>query len=131
MSDISTDQKLRLIQQIRQEHNQNIMSLRSRERILNGQYLTDSGSAAYANYSASAELSATSEQESTVFKSTFPLRFFLSCLLFLGYFMLWRSDGVLGVLNADSIRGEVNRFSEVNANLFDFIKDFPYTLTID
>lgn len=63
--------------------------------------------------------------------STFGIRMLIAALLFVGYFFLQKSESNIGFINAEVIQTEVNRYSDVDINLFDFMEDFTYTLNAE
>ena len=129
MSDASTDRRLRLVQKIRQEQSQNRQAIKTRERILYGepakQPWGEPDSEPFDNYG----------KERTdgegIQASSFGLRMLIALLLFGGYFFLARSQSSIAGLDADRILTEINRYSGVEINVFDFIDNITYTLNID
>ena len=71
MKDISTEQKLELVHQIRAQYNRNQFDMNNRERILYGR-----GMNYHNNY-------LENESDNTSSRSTFTLRLFMAALLFL------------------------------------------------
>lgn len=120
MNEINTEQRLRLINQIRQEHNQNRQVIQSRELIMYGNEPGDIQD----NYN----IISNSIPER---KSTFGLRMLIAAILFVGYFFLESSNINIGTLDADLIRAEVNRYSGAEINLFDFMDNITYTFNND
>lgn len=129
MSDASTDRRLRLVQKIRQEQNQNRQAIKTRERILYGepskQPWGEPDPESFDNYGKE------KNDGEGMQASSFSLRMLIALLLFGGYFFLARSQGSIGGVNADKILSEINRYSGVEINLFDFIDNITYTLNID
>ena len=139
MSDITTEQRLRLVHQIRQEHNQNRQAIQSRERILYGREMVQQGG----NLQENTTLQGFRDDyvmpkeadnflpQSSLPNSTFGLRMLIAAVLFVGYFFLESSKISFGALNAEVIRTEVNRYSDVEINLFDFMDNITYTFNND
>lgn len=129
MSDVSTDRRLKLVQKIRQEQNQNRQAIKTRERILYGeptkQPWGEPEPESFENFG----------KEGTdgegMQASSFGLRMLVALFLFGGYFFLARSQSSIAGLDADKIFTEINRYSGVEINLFDFIDNITYTLNID
>lgn len=122
MEELCTDQRLRLVQQIRQEQHQNRQTLKARENILYGQE--------------SVENPYTEDVYREIPKSGLPasgfgVRFLFAVLLFIGYFFLLRSKESIAGWNAQRIQSEVNRYSDAAINVFDFMDNITYTLGID
>ena len=111
MSNAVTDKRLMLVQQIRQEQQQNHQTIKNREEILSP---TDFEP----------------QLEKSFGHSTFLLRLFIAALLFAGYFFLSRDSEGNGELYASKIRSEVNKYSNIDINLFDFMDEITYTLNI-
>lgn len=136
MTDISTEKRLQLVQQIRREHIENTQKLRQREHILygNGDIYEPT---IPANIIKTNPLQTENEEqqllktEKKVNFSTFGIRLLLATLLFLGYLYLSKENITIGKLNAEVIRSEVNRYRDADINLFDFMEDITYTLNID
>lgn len=122
MEELCTEQRLRLVQQIRQEHHQNRQTLKARENILYGQESVEHPYTEDIYHDA---------QEKGVSSFGFGMRLLLAVLLFIGYFFLLRSEGSIGGWNAQRIQSEVNRYSDAAINVFDFIDNITYTLGID
>lgn len=137
MSDITVDQKLKLVNQIRQEQLQNSMAMKNRERLLYGEHVSGFSTAAppptsyYNNTVDSIENISTMPKEMSGLKSTLGIRFMVALLLFLGYLGMWKANTSIGSLTPTVILEEVNRYSEINSNLFDFMNNFTYTLNTD
>lgn len=140
MSEITTEQRLRLVQQIRQEHNQNRQAIQSRERILYGREAGGQSGFLQGNMAFQEFQNAdyTLEKEEGVFvpqgtipQSTFGLRMLIAALLFVGFFFLESTQINLGTLDAEVIRTEVNRYSGMEINLFDFMDNITYTFNND
>lgn len=137
MSEISTEQRLRLVHQIRQEHNQNRQTIQSRERIVYGKDITAQDPFIQRqNYRNSLTEEFTNNYSSNadsfpVKQSTFGMRMLIAALLFVGYFFLESSKINLGALDAEVIQTEVNRYSGAEINLFDFMDNITYTFNND
>ena len=130
MSNVSTDRRLRLIQKIRQEQNQNRQAIKTREHILYGKALdTPPDFPVYERENDPEKEGGTGEN--VMPSSSFGIRMMIALLLFGGYFFLAKNQGNIGGVNADMIRGEINRYSSMSVNLFDFIDDITYTLNIN
>lgn len=152
MGNISTDQKLQLVQMIRAESQDNRMKMRSRERMLygvennkndrelplytNGYFDTKGTFDTKGSFDAKGmrekELYALEEQthaKSGEF-SSFKFRMVLAAVLFTGFLIVDAGSGNIAGMTTDKLREEINRnfdteFSEV---VFDFEHNFPYTL---
>ncbi|MCI6553965.1 MAG: hypothetical protein MR430_10605 [Lachnospiraceae bacterium] len=122
MGNISTEQKLQLIQRIRAESQSNRMTMRSRERLL---YETGAGQEKelYALEQPMAEIHSRSF-------SSFRLRLVLSVVLFGGFLILDAGYGELAGISAEELRTEINRDFDtgLEGTFFDFKNSFPYTL---
>lgn len=133
MSEITSRQRLELLNNIRQEHNQNRQTIRSRENLIYGTkgnadagYSVDTYSSTY--LSDIAKTDAFIENPSPL---SFGIRMLIAALLLVGYFFLESSKIDLGFLDAEVIRTEVNRYSGVEINLFDFMDNITYTFNND
>ncbi len=138
MQEISAEQRLQLVHQIRQEHSLNRQALRTRERILYGKEISTPPAVSMPGESLSGNMEDHSGFESSLesgmgfsMHSTLGIRFLIAVLLFLGYFLLAKNQISLGSLNAEVIRSEVNRYSDVEINLFDFMDNITYTLNTE
>ena len=136
MQEISTEKKLQLVHQIRQEHTLNRQALQTRERILYGRESSSTpsvslpGNAFLAGDEYPDELDIS--PETGMFRhSSFAIRFFIAALLLLGYFLLSRNQFSVGGMNAEVIRSEVNRYSGAEINLIDFMDHITYTLNAE
>lgn len=146
MGNISTDQKLQLVQMIRAESQDNRMKMRSRERMLYGveNNKNDRELPLYTNgyfdtkgtfdtkETREKELYALEEQTHTKSGefSSFKFRMVLAAVLFTGFLIVDAGSGNIAGMTTDKLREEINRnfdteFSEV---VFDFEHNFPYTL---
>lgn len=63
--------------------------------------------------------------------STFGIRMIIAALLLIGYFFLESSKVSVSFLNSELIRREVNRYSGLEINLFDFMDNITYTFNND
>lgn len=70
-------------------------------------------------------------QNRQITHSTFGIRMIMAALLLTGYFFLESSKVSIGFLNAEVIRTEINRYSGLEINLFDFIDNITYTFNND
>ena len=115
MSSFSTDQKLRLITAIREEHKTNQSHIKYRESILNG----------CEHDFPEKEITVMPEKAST---STFAIRCFLALILFIFY--LWCDTCQFNVngINCQMLREQIE--TSFTTNIFDFIESFPYTDTM-
>lgn len=129
MSNASTDRRLQLVQKIRQEQNQNRQAIKTRERILYGE--PEKQSWGEPEPEALDEFGKDRADGEGMQPSSFGLRMLIALLLFGGYFFLARSQSSIAGLDADRILSEINRYSGVEINLFDFIDNITYTLNID
>ena len=127
MSEITSQQRLELLNHIRQEHNQNRQTIRSRENLIYNS--NNSNGLTWDTYSS--ETSKADVYIENTSHSTFGIRMLIAALLLVGYFFLESSKINLGFLDAEVIRTEVNRYSGVDINVFDFMDDFTYTLNVD
>ena len=127
MSEITSQQRLELLNRIRQEHNQNRQTIRSRENLIYNS--NNSNGLTWDTYSS--ETPKTDTYIENTPHSTFGIRMLIAALLLVGYFFLESSKINLGFLDAEVIRTEVNRYSGVDINVFDFMDDFTYTLNVD
>lgn len=138
MQEISAEKRLQLVHQIRQEHTLNRQALRTREQILYGK---ESGSPPACSLSQDSLSGSMTEREiaeqsleagsAPFMHSTLGIRFLIAVLLFLGYFLLAKNQISFGGVNAEVIRSEVNRYSDVEINLFDFMDNITYTLNTE
>lgn len=146
MGNISTDQKLQLVQQIRAENQENRMKMRSRERILYGMdyqvknYQQEQEiplySRGYYNEKRSntvKELYATQEQTGNIGSgsfSSFKLRLVLAVFLFAAFLVLDSGSGNIAGISTTALREEINKDFDTGLEevVFDFENNFPYTL---
>lgn len=106
---MSSDEKLKLIQQIRQNQMQNTQIMNIHSGILN-------------DTNAVEEMS---KKPSTLF-----LRFLLSITLFIIYILLSTSNVNEKKEFACNIRKEITKYANNKSNIFDFVDDFNYTLNV-
>lgn len=132
MGNISTDQKLQLIQMLRAENHNNRMAMRSRERLL---YDTNPGGGmgTGGNFFPERELYALEQPQQKVqgsIFSSFRLRLVLSVFLFGAFLILDAGYGELAGISTEELRTEINRDFNLGLNgaFFDFENNFPYTL---
>lgn len=138
MQEITAEQRLQLVHQIRQEHSLNRQALRTRERILYGKESSSPPAVSmpqaslFGNMTDQEDFEPSLESGTGAFMhSTLGIRFLIAILLFGGYFLLAKNQISLGGVNAEVIRSEVNRYSNVEINLFDFMDNITYTLNTE
>lgn len=125
MDHISTDTKLKLVQMIRNENQENRMKMRSREQLINSGY--HSGSYRENAFQRSAfSGNAFSEQEAHPFWGL-RLRIGAAFLLFLGFLFLDYTGVKMGSIGAGEIVSWINK--EIDINSIDFIENLTYTLS--
>ncbi len=112
MQHISTDTKLKLVQMIRAESQENRQKMRSRESLLNYGYTFDEPKAAEGDGYSLAGMR---------------LRMFLAAALFLSFFALDYTKAEVASVNSTKIVRVVEHNVDINA--IDFIRDFTYTLS--
>ena len=127
MSEITSQQRLELLNHIRQEHNQNRQTIRSRENLI----YNSNNSNGLTSDTYSSETPKTDTYIENTPHSTFGIRMLIAALLFVGYFFLQNSNSSIGFLNAEVIQTAVNRYSGAEINLFDFMDNFTYTFNND
>ncbi|MEG1847387.1 MAG: hypothetical protein RRX92_07295 [Lachnospiraceae bacterium] len=116
MEPISSEQKLRLVHSIREEHKNNQMTMNHRESVLFGTPLP---------------LVTTKETEEPYDNDkphTFSyrkIRFLLAILLFLGFLFLDITDTQILGIDSTAITTKISE--DYRTNLFDFIETIPYT----
>lgn len=144
MGNISTDQKLQLVQQIRAENQENRMKMRSRERIIYGtqakNHAYEEGMPLYyrgsweGNYAhTDKELYAMEEKGSdgeAVTCSSFKLRLVLAVFLFASFLILDSGIGNVAGISTTALCEELNKDFDTGLDevVFDFENNFPYTL---
>lgn len=146
MGNISTDQKLQLVQQIRAESQENRMKMRSRERMLYGmEYQTKNHtyeeniplySRGYYDgkyTTGSKELYAMEERNGDNggdSYSSFKLRLVLSVFLFATFLLIDSGSGNVAGFSTTMLREEMNKDFDTGLEevVFDFENNFPYTL---
>ena len=109
--DITIEEKLRLLQKMREDTGRNQNALQIRSQII--------GAPKY-SYESEAESSETDGNLS------FKVRFFCAVLLFVGYLLLQYSGQSIGGISATDMVDMIGETS--NTNLFDFSAVLPYTL---
>lgn len=146
MGNITTEQKLQLVQQIRAEHQDNRMTMRNRERMLYGTE-RQAGNCSYEEklplYSRgyyderslkpAKELSAMEEgcgQTTTGGSPGFKLRLILAAFLFGTFLMIDTGSGAIAGISTETLLEEMNRDFDTGLEqvVFDFEDNFPYTL---
>lgn len=140
MGNVSTEQKLQLVQMIRAENQDNRMKMRSREKMLYG---TESNyepeelplyARGYVNIQKkggelhAAESAALLEQGSSF--SSFKLRLILAVALFTAFLVLDAGKGNIAGITTRQLLEEINRDFDAGLGevVFDFENNFPYTL---
>ena len=114
---VSTQKKLQLVHQIREEHRMNQNVVRGREELLYGRKY----------YEPLREPEQIMElQDGTMPISTFRLRLAISLLLFGLLFIMQQKEGTLFGMTSSQICSAVEKDDTVI--LFDFIDEIPYTL---
>ena len=148
MGNISTDQKLQLVQQIRAENQENRMKMRSRERMLYGMEhqtknyqmeqelpLYHRGYYDMKRVNTPKELYAMEEQSGDIEGgsfSSFKLRLVLAVFLFAAFLILDSGSGKVAGISTAMLREEINKDFDTGLEevVFDFENNFPYTLFI-
>jgi len=110
MDHVSTDTKLKLIQTIRNENQENRMKMRSREQLINYGYHTNTFA----------------EQEPHPFWGL-RLRIGAAFLLFLGFLFLDYTGIKMGSIGAGDIVSWIN--ADIDLSNIDFIENLTYTLS--
>lgn len=135
MQQLNTEKRLQLVHQIRQEHTQNRQALKTRERILYGRECSTPAislqKTSFLEQPGDTEPFDASIEPALPMRSTLGLRLLIAGILLLGYFLLTKYRIQLGGLTAEVIHREVNRYSETQINLFDFMDNITYTLNIE
>ena len=116
MSDITAEQKLMLLRDIREAQDRNRMSLRQRENILYGERLN--------RFSEDGVL----HRNEKHWKSHAGIRILLALLIFALYVILDFTNTAVFSLQTEEINRLLSRNYLVNA--IDFIEEIPYTLDI-
>ncbi len=118
MSDISSEQRLRLIHTIREEHRNNQLSMQNRERILNGDKiimpLSDN------------TMEKNMNEPAGINTGSFKLRFMIAIILFIGFIFMDSQKISLNGINALKIQNSITE--NFQSNIFDFMESIPYTL---
>lgn len=119
MHTASTEKKLELLKRIREESQVNQNTVKYRESILYGKD--------YKPIPVNEELENTkSEKDNRQLHSTFKVRFVCAILLMASFIMLdYTGQDVFGI-SAQTIADEI--VIDFGANVFDFMRDFTYTL---
>ena len=145
MGNISSDQKLQLVQMIRAESKDNRMRMRSRERMLYGtdmkyeqEELPLYAKGYYGDYKDNKdyELQALENgRESAIHTSfsSFRLRLVIAVLLFAGFLFLDAEEGNIAGISTNQMKEEINKDFDTGLDevVFDFEHNFPYTLFND
>lgn len=140
MGNVSTEQKLQLIQMIRAENQDNRMKMRSREKMLYGtetKYEPDELPLYAKGYVAvntknkelyAAENAAIAEHVSSF--SSFKLRLLLAVILFTAFLVLDAGNGTIAGITTRQLQEEINKDFDTGLDkvVFDFENNFPYTL---
>ena len=118
MSDISSEQRLRLIHTIREEHRNNQLSMQNREIILNGDKiimpLSDN------------TMEKNMNEPAGINTGSFKLRFMIAIILFIGFIFMDSQKISLNGINALKIQNSITE--NFQSNIFDFMESIPYTL---
>ena len=115
MEQVSTETKLRLVQMIRAENQENRIKMQSRERLLNYGYVPPE------------KWKEADNGVNSGFLVGFRIRLALAFFLFLAFFFFDYSGAKVGNMNAEKFAAVLNQ--EMGTNAIDFIKNFPYTLS--
>lgn len=115
MEQVSTETKLKLVQMIRAENRENRMKMQSRERLINGGYVSTE------------KWKETGTESGGAFLAGFRIRLAFAFLLFLAFFFLDYSGMEFGSVNAKKIVTVLQQ--EMGINAIDFIENFTYTLS--
>lgn len=141
MGNISTDQKLQLVQKIRAESQDNRMKMKSRERMLYG--ITGKAEEEFPLYSKGCrdrgkngrekEWYALEENEENMADnsfSSFKLRLMLAVVLFTAFLVADASGETIAGISTTAMREEINKDFDTGLDevVFDFENNFPYTL---
>lgn len=125
MSQLTSEQKLRLVHSIREENKQNQMAMRSRENILFGTNmpLVDMEN----EYEAAYKYGSGGEDTPAAAVSPFgKIRLFAAIALLAGFIFMDMSKIKVMGMDAAYIENKIEQ--DYMTNLFDFINTFPYTL---
>lgn len=115
MEQVSAETKLRLVQMIREENQQNRMKMQSREQMLNYGYVLPKNR------------KETAAETDGLLLTGLRIRLALAFLFFLAFFFFDYSGMKLGSMNAEKFATVLNQ--EMGTNAIDFIKNFTYTLS--
>lgn len=142
MGNISTDQKLQLVQMIRAESQDDRMKMRSRERMLYGtenkyKYKMEEPPLYTKGYYEGAggrkevyALENSGEEPAGASFSSFKLRLVIAVFLFAGFLILDAGGGNIAGITTKQVREEINKDFDTGLDsiVFDFEGNFPYTL---
>lgn len=139
MGNISTDQKLQLVQMIRAENQDNRLKMRSREKMLYGTELNHEVdelplyTKGYYNGKTGKELHTMDNSKEKIDSfsfSSFKLRLILAVFLFAGFLMLDAGYGNIPGITTTQLQEEINKDFDTGLEsiVFDFEHNFPYTL---
>lgn len=118
MSDFSSEQKLRLIQAIREEHKNNQWSMQNRERILNGEKILIP--------QPETDFDKPMNEPSGITVGSFKLRFMIAIILFIGFILIDSQNITMNGINSSKIQSSITE--DFQSNIFDFMDAIPYTL---
>lgn len=118
MNDFSSEQKLRLVHAIREEHKNNQLSMRNRERILMGENIQIPEQ--------ETNFDKIGNEPSTVNISSFRIRFFIAMILFICFIFMDIQNIDMNGVNAAKIQSSITE--DFQSNIFDFMDTIPYTL---
>lgn len=116
MPQISSEQKLKLVHTIREEHKSNQMSMRNRENILFGTNLP------LVETNSINEIQPVGNGVSSLGK----IRMCIAAALFAGFVFLDITKTTVGGIDSAYVKGKI--VEDFQANVFDFIETIPYTL---
>lgn len=143
MEKITVDQKLQLVQMIREENQDNRMKMRSRERLLYGtdnksepKELRDLPLYAKGSYDIRREKELYALEEEKIPAggiggfSSFKLRMVLAAVLFASFLLLDSGGKAIAGITMEELRTEINKDFDAGLDevVFDFENNFPYTL---
>lgn len=130
MGNVSTEQKLQLVQMIRAENQDNRMKMRSREKILYGteSKYEPADLPLYTKGELYAAEGAAAIEQSSSF-SSFKLRLVLAVALFAAFLILDAGDGNVAGITTKQLQEEINKDFDTGLEevVFDFEDNFPYT----
>lgn len=139
MGNVSTDQKLQLVQMIRAENQDNRLKMRSREKMLYGTEINHEVDElplymkGYYSGRTEKELNTidnSKEKINSFSFSSFKLRLVLAVILFAGFLMLDAGYGSIPGFTTKQLHEEINKDFDngLESIVFDFEHNFPYTL---